>query len=112
MVLRFRPIAVPRLNQGMNDSKNGVKPKVSVLKLPQLRQGLGIPHHILPVAYLCLGYPAAFPDQLLLQTVGWREPMSIHQLLHFDTRESKGETQEWLDFRQTLLSTSEDNYLA
>ena len=30
---------------------------VSILKSRQLRQILGIPAHILPVAYLCLGYP-------------------------------------------------------
>jgi len=84
---------------------------VSVLKLPQLRQVLEIPHHILPVAYLCLGYPTEFPDQPLLQTAGWRERTPIDQLLHFDTWESREETQEWLDFRQTLLSTNDDDYL-
>ena len=85
---------------------------VSVLKLPQLRKVLGIPHHILPVAYLCLGYPTEFPDQPLLQTEGWRGRLPIDQLLHFDSWESKEETQQWLEFRQTLLSTNEDNYLA
>ena len=84
---------------------------VSVLKLPQLRQVLGIPHHVLPVAYLCLGYPTEFPPQPLLQTAGWRERMPIDQLLHFNTWDGKEETQEWLEFRQALLSLNEDNYL-
>ncbi|MDP9312335.1 MAG: nicotinate-nucleotide--dimethylbenzimidazole phosphoribosyltransferase [Pseudomonadota bacterium] len=45
---------------------------VSILKLPQLRAMLGIPHHVVPVAYLCLGYPEQFMDRPELETSGWR----------------------------------------
>ncbi len=54
---------------------------VSILKLPQLRQILGIPPHIIPVAYLCLGYPVSFDDRPLLETVGWRKRISLDQLI-------------------------------
>ena len=84
---------------------------VSVLKLPQLRQVLGIPHHVLPVAYLCLGYPTEFPDKPLLETAGWRERTPIDQLLHFDTWGSKEDSQELVDFRQNLPSINDDHYL-
>ena len=30
--------------------------RVRVLKMSQLRKILGIPHHVIPVAYLCIGY--------------------------------------------------------
>ena len=47
---------------------------VSILKLPQLRSLLGIPPHIVPVAYLCLGYPEQFLERPLLQSVAGRRP--------------------------------------
>ncbi len=57
---------------------------VSILKLPQLRSLLGIPPHIVPVAYLCLGYPEEFMDQPLLQSVGWRQRIPLEELMHYD----------------------------
>ena len=53
---------------------------VSILKLPQLRRILGIPPHIIPVAYLCLGYPVEFPQAPVLQTVGWRDRLPLNTL--------------------------------
>jgi 5,6-dimethylbenzimidazole synthase len=50
---------------------------VSILKLPQLRKILGIPPHIIPVAYLCFGYPVAFEGRPLLETVGWRQRLIV-----------------------------------
>lgn len=58
---------------------------VSILKLAQLREILGIPPHIVPVAYLCLGYPAGgFPEQPVLQTAGWRRRAPLAQVLHYE----------------------------
>jgi 5,6-dimethylbenzimidazole synthase len=78
---------------------------VSILKLPQLRKILGIPLHIVPVAYLCLGYPTEFTDKPLLEIVGWRERLPVEQLVHFDTWEPNpnGE-KDWQRFREALLS--------
>ena len=70
-----------------------------------------MPHRFGPSPTDVLGYLTEFPDQPLLQTSRWRERMPVDQLLRFDTWESKEETQEWLDFRQTLLSTNHDEYL-
>ncbi len=80
---------------------------VSILKLPQLRQILGIPPHIIPVAYLCLGYPVSFDDRPLLETVGWRKRLSLDQLLHFDGWEA-GTTagSVWEGFQEALESIS------
>jgi 5,6-dimethylbenzimidazole synthase len=57
---------------------------VSILKLAQLREILGIPPHILPVAYLCMGYPEEFPDEPMLQTEHWRDRLPLPQLVLFD----------------------------
>ncbi len=57
---------------------------VSILKPRQLHQILGIPAHILPVAYLCLGYPTEFYEQPELETAGWRERLPVDPLIHLD----------------------------
>ena len=55
---------------------------VSILKTAWLREILGIPPHILPVAYLCVGYPEQFEEQPLLETVKWRERLPLESVLH------------------------------
>lgn len=76
---------------------------VSILKLPQLRRILGIPPHIIPVAYLCLGYPVAFEERPLLETVGWRRRLPLDQLLHFDAWDQTGSKDDpWQTFRDAL----------
>ena len=57
---------------------------VSILRPRQLRQILGIPAHILPVAYLCLGYPTQFYEQPMLEQAGWRERQPVDPLIHLD----------------------------
>ena len=57
---------------------------VSVLKMSQLRKILGIPHHVIPVAYLCIGYPVEYLGEPLLQTAGWRDRLPLSELLHYD----------------------------
>src|SRR5205085_1327622 len=44
---------------------------VSILEPASLREFLGIPEHVIPVAYLCIGYVHEFPDKPMLQTTGW-----------------------------------------
>ncbi len=58
---------------------------VSIIKLPQLREILGIPPHVIPVAYLCLGYPSdGFPPRPVLQTAGWRQRTPLSAVLHYE----------------------------
>ena len=77
---------------------------VSILKLPQLRRILGIPHHIIPVAYLCLGYPRDFPEEPLLQTVGWRQRLPLEQLVHFDDWDNTAGSDSWPELRDALYT--------
>lgn len=57
---------------------------VSFLYPHELRDVLDIPHHIRPVAYLCVGYPASgFPDEPVLQQEGWRERLDGDELVHY-----------------------------
>jgi 5,6-dimethylbenzimidazole synthase len=54
---------------------------VSILKIAQLRQILRIPPHVMPVAYLCIGYPEEFPDEPMLQIERWRERLPLEELV-------------------------------
>ena len=45
--------------------------------MSQLRKILGIPHHVIPVAYLCIGYPVEYLGEPLLQTAGWRDRLPL-----------------------------------
>src|SRR5581483_9331565 len=57
---------------------------VSILKLPQLRDILGIPPHVIPVAYLCIGYPETFPEQPMLESEGWRRRLPLPDLVSYE----------------------------
>lgn len=77
---------------------------VSILKLPQLRQILSIPPHVLPVAYLCLGYPMEFPAKPLLQKAGWRRRLSLESLVHYDGWGGQAGLGPWREVREALAA--------
>ena len=54
---------------------------VSILTIEALRRILGIPDPVLPVAYLCLGYPQAFFDDPELQRRGWAERLPLDDVI-------------------------------
>ncbi|MCL4546087.1 MAG: 5,6-dimethylbenzimidazole synthase [Chloroflexi bacterium] len=79
---------------------------VSILKLPQLRAILGIPPHVIPVAYLCLGYPAAgFPERPLLQSAGWRDRTPLAELVHFEQWGTR-DHDDWRGAQQALAQAA------
>jgi len=61
---------------------------VSILKNKTLRMILGIPEHIIPVAYLCVGYVYHFPDRPELEESGWRSRLPLKDLVFGDKWES------------------------
>ena len=77
---------------------------VSILKLPQLRGILAIPPHIIPVAYLCLGYPTEFLGEPGLQAAGWRSRLPIQQLVHLDGWGNSAPHADWQGFCDALAS--------
>ena len=83
---------------------------VSILKLPQLRRILGIPPHIVPVAYLCLGYPVEFPDGPVLQTAGWRDRLPLDGLVHFDGWDGQATPGFWQEVREALATHERPDY--
>jgi 5,6-dimethylbenzimidazole synthase len=57
---------------------------VSILDLDRVRALLELPPHIVPVAYLCVGYVSEFPSRPELETKGWEHRESLKRLIHFD----------------------------
>ena len=58
---------------------------VSILALEKLRALLRIPGHLLPVAYLCLGFVDSFADAPDLERAGWEQRLPLESVLHFET---------------------------
>ncbi len=55
---------------------------VSILDPAELAQLLGLPAHVHPVAYLCLGYVCEFLPEPELQQKGWRVRVPLETLVH------------------------------
>lgn len=54
---------------------------VSIIDQHQLAYTLGLPEHVYPLAYLCLGYVSEFLGQPELQAKGWRSRLPLEQLV-------------------------------
>jgi 5,6-dimethylbenzimidazole synthase len=63
---------------------------VSILSNEALREIFAIPAHVIPVAYLCVGYAKEFPERPVLETIEWAERLLPRSLLHFDSWDSDG----------------------
>jgi len=54
---------------------------VSIFHEAALQDALGIPEHIVPIAYLCIGYVTEFNDQPDLEKAGWLPRLPIEELV-------------------------------
>jgi len=70
---------------------------VSILKQEKLREALGIPEDIVPIAYLCVGYVSHFYKQPELETANWLPRMALEDLIYFDPWGQRGEKENLLD---------------
>lgn len=57
---------------------------VSILSIDDLRKILGIPNHVKPIAYLCLGYVNKFEDRPDLERGGWLKRTILSKVIHFE----------------------------
>jgi 5,6-dimethylbenzimidazole synthase len=57
---------------------------VSIVDQQQLSTIMELPEHVLPVAYLCMGYVKEFPEKPELETAGWRRRVPLSELVHLD----------------------------
>lgn len=59
---------------------------VSIVEPSVLRQELGLPAGVEPIAYLCLGHPQGFRRRPMLEETGWRAAVSLDDAVHWDGR--------------------------
>ncbi|GMT48744.1 MAG: nitroreductase [bacterium] len=57
---------------------------VSIIDHDLLKKILAIPKHIVPIAYLCIGYVTHFPDKPDLEKAGWLPRTPLQSLIHHD----------------------------
>jgi len=54
---------------------------VSIFHEKALQDALAIPHHIVPIAYLCIGYVSHFNDRPELEKAGWLPRLPVEELV-------------------------------
>lgn len=70
---------------------------VSIFHQAALKEILGLPERIIPIAYLCLGQVSHFKDKPELEAAGWRPRLPLDELVYFEQwGESDGEGSEEL----------------
>jgi 5,6-dimethylbenzimidazole synthase len=57
---------------------------VSILEPARLREILHIPEHLVPIAYLCLGYVDRFDDEPALERQGWERRLPLEAVISHD----------------------------
>jgi 5,6-dimethylbenzimidazole synthase len=58
---------------------------VSIIHADELASMLALPAGVVPIAYLCVGFPEDFPPEPELQTAGWLPRLALSDVLRFET---------------------------
>lgn len=69
---------------------------VSIVRQEALREALGMPSSIVPVAYLCMGYVSHFFDKPELESAGWLPRAPLADLIYRDQWENLPATDDTL----------------
>jgi 5,6-dimethylbenzimidazole synthase len=80
---------------------------VSILSIEDLHKILGIPNHIKPIAYLCLGYVDKFEDRPDLERIGWLKRTILSKVIHFEDWNNT-ELNDW-DNTNRMIKNLDDN---
>lgn len=79
---------------------------VSILSNEILKDALVLPEHIVPVAYLCLGYVDDFAEKPDLETEGWLPRLELKDVVYYE-RWNNTESKDW-DNIQTMIRDNFD----
>jgi 5,6-dimethylbenzimidazole synthase len=75
---------------------------VSILHADELARILSLPPHVVPVAYLCLGFVDEFPPAPELQTVGWLPRLPLADVIRYESWTGTP-TPAWEDLRREII---------
>ena len=79
---------------------------VSILSNDVLKEVLELPEHVIPVAYLCLGYVEEFALKPDLETAGWLPRLDLKDVVYYEKWEQK-QNLDWNEI-QKLIKTNFD----
>ena len=79
---------------------------VSILSNQILKDVLDLPEHVVPVAYLCLGYVEEFASKPDLETAGWLPRLELEDVIYYEKWEQK-KNSSW-DTIQELIKSNLD----
>ena len=74
---------------------------VSILSNDTLKEVLDIPEHVVPVAYLCLGYVDDFAKKPDLETAGWLPRLELKDVVYFEKWNDK-ENKDWESIQKMI----------
>ena len=74
---------------------------VSILSNDTLKEILDIPEHVVPVAYLCLGYVDDFAKKPDLETAGWLPRLELKDVVYFEKWNDK-ENKDWESIQKMI----------
>ena len=74
---------------------------VSILSNDVLKEVLDLPSHVVPVAYLCLGYVDEFASKPDLETAGWLPRLNLKDVIYFEKWEDK-ENLSWKNIQDII----------
>lgn len=76
---------------------------VSILSNDVLRDALALPDHIVPIAYLCLGYVEGFAEKPDLESAEWLPRLDLKDVVYFERWDDTTDA-GWSDARRTFES--------
>jgi len=80
---------------------------VSILSNDTLKKALDLPDHIVPVAYLCLGYVEEFAEKPDLESVKWLPRLELKDVVYFERWGQTQNTPNWSQIHE-LIRTNLD----
>ncbi len=79
---------------------------VSILSNKILKQVLNLPEHVVPVAYLTLGYVTEFANKPDLESAGWLPRLDLKDVVYYE-RWNQKENIDWITINE-LIKTNLD----
>jgi 5,6-dimethylbenzimidazole synthase len=79
---------------------------VSILSNDALKKILNLPEHVVPVAYVCLGYVSKFAQKPDLESANWLPRLELKDVLYYEKWERKENT-NWNNIHE-LIETKLD----
>ena len=74
---------------------------VSILSNDILKRILELPEHVIPVAYLCLGYVSDFAQKPDLETARWLPRLKLEDVVYYEKWERK-ENSSWNNIHELI----------